>query len=397
MLKKLFSLIPGYITFSTSDVKRAGNVILHRKIVCSNMKVADSKLFFDLDLLGYRQKIENFKEFDIKLKVEKAQGLAFFIYRYKHRYGLFLGFVLFIALLFVSQSFVWSINVTPSENVDSEQVIKNLSDLDFKIGSFIPQKDVLALANSYLLKYDDLSYIAINIIGNCADVVALPTYNQKEPTDADYPSSIVAAKDGFIERLEVFSGSAIKISGQSVQKGEVIVSGLVLDQRDQTYFLVRSRAKVFAKTFREFCVSIPLTQTTSAKSDDITVKKSVRFFAKEIKFSKNSCVFDNKYDIMISEEPLVLFGRITLPIYLKTTVYSRLKTNTVRLEQSFAKELANEKLTKILQSENIEVLSISKQYKVDNDSLTMVCTVYCIENIAIEIPMTGIPTDQKEK
>jgi len=397
MLKKLLSLIPGYFTVSTHDIKRAGNVILHRKIVCSNTKIIDGRLFFDVDLLTFHQKIKNFDEFGIKLKIEKANGLAFFIYRYKKRYGLFLGFALFISLLYLSQSFVWSVRVSPVQNVDSEQIIKNLEKLDFGIGSFIPQKDVLAISNSYLLKYDDLSYIAINIIGNCAEVEVLPAFKEKTPRSPSYPSSIVASRDGFIERLEVFSGSAVKFSGQSVQKGDVIVSGLVYDERDNTYSLVRSNAKVFAKTFRQFDVSIPLTQSETVKTDVVKVKKSLRFFAKEIKFSKNSCVFDNKYDIMIVEEPLVLFGHITLPVFIKTTTATQNTSRDILLDETVARQLANEKLKHILQEENVEVLSIDRQYRIDGDFLTMVCTVYCIENIAIEIPMSGVPIDKKEQ
>ena len=49
-----------------------------------------------------------------------------------------------------------------------------------------------------------------------------------------------------------------------------------------------------------------------------------------------------------------------------------------------------------LQKENIEVLSINRQYKYGDENLTMVCTLYCIENIGIEIPMSGVPIDKKD-
>ncbi len=396
MLKKIFSMIPGHVTVSTDDVKRAGNVILHRKIVCSNMRAQNGRLYFDLDLPTFKQKIKNFDEFEIPWKIEKAQGLAFFIYRYQKRYGLFLGFAIFITLLFVSQSFVWSVRVSPVQNVDSEQIIENLKELGFGVGSFIPKKDVLALSNSYLLRYDDLSYIAINIIGNCAEVVTLPAFETPSEKQTDYPSSIVASRDGHIQRMEIFSGSAVKVAGQSVQKGDVIVSGLVFDERDETYSLVRAKAKVYAKTFRQFTVKIPLTTEQTVKTDDVEVDRSVRFFAKEINFLKNSCVFDKEYDIMVSEEPLVLFGRISLPIYIKTTTLSEVTKTKTQIDEDSAKELADKKLLELIGKEDITVLSINKQYKTEKDCLTMICTIYCIENIAVEIPMSGVPIDKKE-
>lgn len=396
MLKKLFYMIPGHITLSTDDVKRAGNIILHRKIVCSNMRVINGRLYFDLDLLSFRQKIRNFDEFGIKWKMEKAEGLAFFIYKYKKRYGLFLGFALFIALLYISQSFVWSVSVAPADGVDSEKIISNLKELNFGVGSFIPNKDVLTISNSYLLRYDDLSYIAINIIGNCAEVLTLPAFETPTKKDAELPSSIIASRDAYIERLEVFSGRAVKSAGQTVQKGDVIVSGLVIDERDKTYSLVHSSANVFARTHRQFTVKIPLTTLKTDKTTVEKVDKTILFFSKEIKFSKNSCVFDNEYDIMTRKEPLVLFDRIYLPIAIKTTTATKLSKSKVKIDESSAKSLADRELTKLLEAEDLEVLSINKQYKTENNTLTMVCTVYCIENIAVEMAMTGVPTDQKE-
>ena len=393
MLKKLFSLIPGRVTVSTNDVKRAGNVILHRKIVCSSMRVVDGRLYFELDALSFGQKIKNFDEFGIKWKIEKAEGLAFFIYRYKNRYGLFLGFALFIALLYISQSFVWSVSVAPAQNIDSEQIIKNLEELNFGVGSFIPKKDVLAISNSYLLHYDDLSYVAINIIGNCAEVVVLPAFDTPDEKEAALPSSIVASRDAYIERLEVFSGRIVKTAGQTVQKGDVIVSGLVLDERDNTYSLVRASAKVYARTFRQFTVNIPLTSVEKVKTTVEKVDKTILFFSKEIKFSKNSCVFDDRYDIMIVSEPLVLFGSISLPISIKTTTVSRVSEAEISIDENQARELADRELKKMLEAEELEVLSINKQYKMQNNTLTMVCTVYCIENIAYEMPMTAVPKE----
>ena len=393
MLKKLFAKLPGYVTVSTADVKRAGNVILHRGLVCSNMKVLDGRLYLDVDLLSFKQKIKNFDEFDIKWKIEKAEGLAFFIYRYQKRYGLFLGFALFIALLYLSQSFIWSVSVAPVNGVDSDLVINNLSELDFGVGSFIPKKDVLAISNSYLLHYDDLSYIAINIVGNCAEILTLPAFETPVPTDPAPPSSIIASRDGFIERLEVISGTVVKNAGQAVQKGDVIVSGLVEDVRDNTYRLVRSEARAFAKTHRQFTVKVPLDYVEKVKTTVEKVDKTILFFSKEIKFSKNSCVFDDEYDIMISEEPLFLFGSIKLPISIKTTTATKISQTKVTVDENTAGELADKKLRNMLDKEDLEIISINKQFITEGDTLTMVCTVYCIENIALEMPMTGIPLE----
>ena len=202
------------------------------------------------------------------------------------------------------------------------------------------------------------------------------------------PSSIVASRDGVIRRTEVLSGQTVRQAGQAVQKGDVIVSGLVNDERDGTYRLVRARAKVFAETNREFCVSVPLSRTQLIRNERKTVEKSLCFFGKEIKISKNSCVLDDKYDIMTVNKPLVLWGRIRLPISFKTTTAALIEESEVTVSKTEAIGIASSELASLIGRQSIEVLSISKEYIMEKDRLLLVCRVRCIEDIASEIPMT---------
>ena len=99
---------------------------------------------------------------------------------------------------------------------------------------------------------------------------------------------------------------------------------------------------------------------------------------------------------MVNEERLVLFDRIVLPISVITTTATRCVNTQTTIEQDSAKLLANDELSKMISNCDLEVLSISKQYQCDGSALKMIYSIYCIENIAIEIPMSGVPIDPKE-
>ena len=90
---------------------------------------------------------------------------------------------------------------------------------------------------------------------------------------------------------------------------------------------------------------------------------------------------------------MFLFGSIKLPISIKTTTATKISQTKVTVDENTAGELADKKLRNMLDKEDLEVISINKQFIIEGDTLTMVCTVYCIENIALEMPMTGIPLE----
>ena len=156
MLKRFFCFIPGSVRVSTTDVARASNVILHRGMVCNGSFVEGGRLYFELGLLDAKQNLKVFDGLGIPYRIEGRSGLFPLLERYKLRFGLWIGLIAFIALLYVSESFVWSVSVRSEEKCDSDEIIGNLEELGFGVGSYIPRANVLALSNSYLLRYDGL-------------------------------------------------------------------------------------------------------------------------------------------------------------------------------------------------------------------------------------------------
>ena len=71
---------------------------------------------------------------------------------------------------------------------------------------------------------------------------------------------MVAARGGQIVRMEVYDGQRERQDGETVKKGDLLVSGVVANSKNKT-ILRHAEAKVLAEYSQSHEVSVPLTQT----------------------------------------------------------------------------------------------------------------------------------------
>ena len=325
----------------------------------------------------------------ISFTVEKS-GMPEIISRYKTRWGCILGCALLICTVYASSLFVWKINVIGNVTLSDAQILEGLSELDFKVGTFIPNINVKLLSNEYLLNDRSLSWMSINIIGNCVDVRVKESSASFDSDDRynpnGLPSVIVASYDGYIERIELGGGVIIKGSGSSVRKGETIISGL-MEKEDGSFRLVRSEAKVIAKTSHSFSVSIPFEQTLETLIP--LEKPSYRFifFSNHLRLPFFQVPKDADPSLTQTRtEFFPLPDGNYLPIGLITEQYYQSSTEHITIDEERAQSLARKEISDIIENKysHCEVLAITGNPKISDTHYTVEITLVCLEDIGQE-------------
>ena len=213
--------------------------------------------------------------------------------------------------------------------------------------------------------------------------------------DNNTPSNLIAEVDGEIVRTETVSGQLEIKVGQSVRAGELLVSGVMeVGQGDSGRFvLVRSRARIFARTKRIITVEIPLEREESCVVGRKNVKKSVIFFGKTLKLQDNYSISGDNCDIIRVDRRVVLFEnfsellQIPLPIifsneYLPVTRVTRV---TLTEEEALAEANAQASLFILNEMPEAEMISRDSYYEIIDGILVLTVTVECIEDIASEV------------
>ena len=200
-------------------------------------------------------------------------------------------------------------------------------------------------------------------------------------------SCLVAKRDGVIVGFDCASGIITVNVGQTVKKGEVLVTG-VLETQNGTYFQ-NANGRVRARTNRTFIETIPKTEQVTVGYERIELEKQIIFLGKTIKvFTKGrnsppSCDTIKEEIIQLS-----LTDDLLLPIYQKT-VYAEIPiTENVTYTEEQAKHIATERIN--LQVDGIKdllVLSAENTFTETEDSYILTREMTCIEDIAQVVPI----------
>ena len=213
---------------------------------------------------GYRRIRSPARKSSMKVRIKHKQGLPFFINRYSRRTALISGFVVAFLILVLLTGHVWIIEVSGNEHLTDSEVLEAFEESGLKIGKRINNLKFAQIESSAMQKLGNASWAAISIHGCTAEIKIRELKKTPEIETHHGTSNIVASKDGQIEILEVYRGSAAVGIGQPVLEGDLLISGIT-ESRLQTnlftdadgYAVAKTNIKVKSETDKKITVCTP--------------------------------------------------------------------------------------------------------------------------------------------
>lgn len=333
----------------------------------------------------------------------RRYGLPYLLFRYRKRVGILLGLLLTLVLTKLSTLYVWEVTVSGNEALSDAEVIAALEELGCGVGSYIPGVDFYELCHAFLLANDSVAWVSVNMVGTTAEIKLIERAG-KDGLEEDHgtPSNLVARFDGEIVRTEVTGGELTVLPGQTVSKGEMLVSGVLgigQGEDPSRFLLTRAKGRVYAKVERTFEVVVPLTSVKRTVGERVVVKKTLKFFGKSLKLQENSSILPQDCDIITERKRIVLFedsdliGGVPLPVTLITEFYEEVTEEEVTRTEAEALAVAEEEMAGLVASElaDAELISRESSYELrltdEGDALLLRWKIVCIQDIAEEVPL----------
>ena len=211
----------------------------------------------------------------IKVHILEKCGLPFFMKKYRKRTAFFVGIILFFLILNYLSGFIWTVRVSGNRNISDEEIIKACRDIGVYEGMCKRGFDAKAEKEKLLINSENLAWASMNIEGCVLTVNVTEIKNTKDETD-EVPTNLKAAADGIIKKVDVNSGNCIVKVGDTVKKGDILVSGIIEGQTSTQF--VHSSGAVIAKTEREIKVRADFNQTVCKKTGTESSKSVLSFF-----------------------------------------------------------------------------------------------------------------------
>lgn len=296
-----------------------------------------------------------------------------------------LASILLTALCILPQ-FIWTLDVQGCESLHEEQVLRALETLDIQFGTWGPGIDSQDVKNHMLAILPELEWIAINRSGGHASVLVQERRKAPELTDRRAAGNIVASRTGIIVEMQVLAGEAIVKKGQTVLRGELLVSGLY--DRTTGVQMTHAMAEVYARTWRQNFTATPSQQMVKTYTGKTKTVFSLVLGGKRINFYGSSGISYANCDKMTQASTLTLPGGFSLPITLIEETYREYVLSCDDVDAALAQERLEQFTREYVFSDLVggRIDLFAAELRQDDGVYVLESISECTEQIALEVP-----------
>ncbi len=307
LIPRIDFLIFGYrkITIEEKDLKNALNLFLKTGL---SVKIENSS--FLISEKEYKR-IESLISGKISCSVSEPLGLFGVLQKYKMRFGISLALLLSIFLCTFASSRVWDIRIDGASPEKEEEILTELSELGFSVGTPFRKIDKAKIEAEMLSVSENVSWININQRGTVAYIKVIEKLSYEEELKSGY-ANIVATRDCVIEEIILRRGVALVKAGETVKKGQILISGVIPAELGGGFCY--AEGEVIGRYLDEISLVIPQTETQKKVVGREIYRKNINFFNFSLKFFKNYRKTETECDIIKEKRKFLSFFGKKLPL-----------------------------------------------------------------------------------
>ena len=258
---RLIRFARGTVQFTVRDgfLERFINLCAQNRVPVWEGRRDGSRYTARTTLKGIKRLPELAQKAGVILETDRRGGAPVILHRYRKRTGLFAGVGMVAAAILVLGCFIWQVRVEGLQTIPEGEVYSALEELGVRRGALRRNIDAREVERMLMLRLDKAAWVAVNLRGSTAVVEIQERVVPPVRIDDNVPHNVVATKPGFITYMEVYNGQPTVKVGDSVDTGEILVSGIMEDKKGRNR-TVHARAKVLAQTQEKLSVEVPYRQ-----------------------------------------------------------------------------------------------------------------------------------------
>ncbi len=172
------------------------------------------------------------------------------------------------------------------------------------------------MKNALLEALPQLQWAGINTTG-CTAVITVKERSAEPDPEKSIPGNMIAICDGIIEEMTTVRGKPVKVVGQVVRAGELLISGYT--DCGGVILLSGAKGEVYGRTIHQISAKTVEIVERKLAEGSVRTKISLVIGKKRINFYEDSGILDTGCVKMYSEYYLTLPGGLELPVKLLIT------------------------------------------------------------------------------
>lgn len=330
----------------------------------------------------------------VRLSVVKKLGLPFFLYRNGKRKLYAAGFVSFFLMLYVLSLFIWNIRFEGNRMYSSETLLTFLKSQNIDYGMLKSRVYCEGIEEAMRTEFGEITWVSAQVSGtrlliHIKENEVLSSIPQKDHS----PQEIIAAQPGVIKSMVVRRGVPLVSVGDTVEAGQVLVSGILEITDDSNTVIsrhaVRADADITGETVREettpFSLYRPVSYDTGKTNLGFRLKVGPWTFTALLPTAK-----EEEWVYASEQRQLKLLEDFYLPVYgavirgRQRVTYESLYPETEKQEQI---DRIHQNFMDNLIEKGVQILENSVKIQEDGFTCYVISHVRTLERIGVSRPI----------
>lgn len=333
---RIRTIIPGSILVEITSPEPEGtmNAILQEDIPVAGVMQKNALAFrFSVRRQDLKRLEALVQRIGCKLEVIRRQGVYWKLKALQKRPVLVWMLVVLVAVSIFLPTRILFVQVEGNQELPSRQILSAAEASGIRFGASRKQVRSEKMKNTLLSRLPQLQWAGVNTSG-CTAVISVRERTEEQKQRSIAFSNLVATQDGYILSQTILGGTPMFTPGESVIKGQVLVSGYT----DCGICLRAGRAEgeILAQTVREITAVTPSERQSIRDITDKKYKISLLIRKKRINLWKDSRISDTSCGRMYEEYYVSLPGGFQLPIALCIDQYLEYDVSTAPVSEETA-------------------------------------------------------------
>lgn len=304
------------------NLEKCFNNLIKNKIKLKNIiKNQDNTAEFYINYKNDKVLKQNLNKFNITILEEKNFGVQYFFRNLFFRVGLISACIISLIFLFISQMFVFKIEIYGNDKLSKTEIISELEKLG--VNSFTPKSSLnLSMLESELLEnMPEISLVSIITKGNSLILNLQEKVINDEYQNVGNFEALKATASGRIKSINLKQGTLKVKVGDIVKEGDILVEPYIIDSSGEKRS-VKAEAEILAEIWFEARVTHYDSSMKTIKTGNKIVKDNIYFLNLPIYVDKKEVTF-TEYEV---SKNIINLSNFLIPIKIERITYEEITT-----------------------------------------------------------------------
>ena len=324
----------------------------------------------------------------VRVRIQEKLGLPFFLYRNRKRKLFAVGAASFFLLLFVLSRFIWNISFSGNLLFTDDVLTGQLREIGVCYGMPKRGVDCDRIEEELRSRCSRIVWVSAHVSGTRLQI----RIRENETADGiplreESPRNLVAETAGTVVSIRVRAGKAAVQPGDEVEKGQILVEGMLPVTNDsgevERTLFVRADADIRLRTTKIYREWVPHFQTVRSYTGKKQRGFRLRAGAVDI-LAMPPLAGKRNWDLTGVSRQIVLFGDFFLPVWTEAITareYEKVERKRTKTELNDLTKAVHERKLQKLTEKGVQI--IENDVKIlDNSNGWIICGSMTVEEEA---------------